>query len=115
MLHGEIGFLPWQVCRHADLLQPWLATLPSEMDEIFSARADHIRRALDQIALSVAVVVDGVRRVLRRHHLRLSELARPRADHLVGAQVAAFDQAKSIEKMAAEHLRASAVVGEGGE
>src|SRR4029434_1951126 len=48
----------------------------------------------------------------RRHHLRLSELARPGADHLLGTQVAAFDQAKSIEKMAAEHLRASAVVSE---
>ena len=112
MLDRQVGLLPGQVGGHAHLLQPRLAALPAEMDEIFSGRADHVRHALDQVALAVAVVVDGVRHVFRRHHLGLAELARPGADHFLGAQVAALDQAQRVEQMAAEHLRAAAVVGE---
>src|SRR5262249_23592747 len=37
------------------------------------------------------------------------------ADHLVGAQIAALDQAQRVEQMSAEHLRAAAIVGEGGQ
>ena len=114
MLDREVGLLPRQVRGDAHLLQPRLATLPAEMDEIFSGRADHVGRALDQIAFAVAVVVDGMRHVFGRHHLRLPELARPGADHFIRAQVAAFDQAQRIEQMPAEHLRTAAVVGEGG-
>src|SRR5581483_5931378 len=84
MLDREIGLLPRQIARDANLLEPWLVALPAEMNEIFSGRADHVRNALDQVALAVAVVVDGVRHVFRRHELRLAERTLPRADHFIG-------------------------------
>ena len=115
MLNRQIGFLPRQVRGHAHFLEPRLAALPAEMDEILAGRADDVRHALDQVALAVAVIVDGVRHVFGRHHLGLAEFARPGADHLLGAQVAALDQAQRIEQMTAEHVGAAAIIGQRGE
>ena len=67
---------------------------------------------LHEIAAAVAVVVDRVLEVVRGQELRLAELAGPRADHLRGRQVAAVDDAQRVHQLAAEHLRAAAVVGQ---
>ena len=115
VLDREIGFLPGDIGGRLHLLQPRLAALPAEIGEIFPGRADDVGRAPDQIAPSVAVVIDRVAIIFRRHHLRLAELAGPGADHLLGAQVAALDHAQGIEQMAPEHVRAAAVEGERGE
>ena len=104
-----------RLARDAHLLQPRLAALPAEMHEIFAGRADDVRHALDEVALAVAVVVDGMRHVFGGHDLGLAELARPGADHLLGAQIAALDQAQRVEQVAAEHVGAAAVIGERGQ
>ena len=62
--------------------------------------------------MAVAVVVDGAAEILRRHHLGLAELAGPGADHLLRAQVAAFNHAQRIEQARAEQLGPAAVIGE---
>ena len=93
-------------------LQPRLAALPAQIVQIFPGRADHVGRALDQVAPSVAVIIHRVAIIFRRHHLGLPELARPGADHLLRPQVAALDHAQRVEQMAAEHVAAPAVIGQ---
>ncbi len=115
VLDRKVGLLPWEILGQPHLLQPGLAALPTEMQEILSGRADDVGGAADEIAVAVAVVVDRVRHVFRRHHLGLPELARPGADHLVGAQVAALDQPQRTEQMLAEHVGAPAIEGERGQ
>ena len=112
MLDREVGLLPRQVLRDAHLLDPGLAALPAEMLQIVCGRGEHVGHALDQVAPPVAVIVDGAAVILRRHHLGLAELARPRADHLLRTQVAALDHAQCVEQARAEQLRPAAVIGE---
>jgi hypothetical protein len=64
--------------------------------------------------VAVAVVVDGMRHVFRRHELRLTKLAGPGADHLLGPEVAPLDDPEGVEQMGPEHVRAAAVIGERG-
>ena len=44
---------------------------------------------MDKIAPSVAVIVDAVIVIMRGQELELTKLARERADHLVGGEIAA--------------------------
>ena len=112
MLDRKVGFFPRQVARHAHFVEPRLAPLPAEMDEVFSGRADHVGHASDEIAPAVAVVIDSMHHVFRRHHLRLAEFTRPRSDHFVRTQIAALDQPQCVEQMPAKHVRTPAVVGQ---
>ena len=94
MLDRQVRLFPLEIGGKADLLQPRLAAFPAEMHEILAGRADDVGHALDQVAVTVAVVIDGMRHVLRRHELSLPELARPGPDHLLRSEIAALDDAQ---------------------
>ena len=79
-LDVEVGLVPRQLCRHVHLGHPWLAALPAEPDQIVGSGAEHVGHVVNEIALAVAVIVDGVFVVFGRHHLRLAEFAGPGAD-----------------------------------
>ncbi len=115
MLDREISLVPRHVRRHPHLAQPRLAALPAEAHKVVRGRTDHVRHAAQQVALAVAVIIDRVFDVFGRHHLGLAEFAGPRADHFRGHQIAALDQSQGVEQMAAEHVRAPAVIGKRGE
>ena len=111
----KIGLIPRQVCRHVHFGEPWFALLPAEPVQVVRGGAEHVGHAVDEIALAVAVIVDAVLVVFRRHHLRLAEFAGPGADHVLGPQIAALDQAQRIEKLPAKAVAAPAIVGERGD
>ena len=68
-----------------------------------------------QVAPPVAVVVDAVVDIVRGQELELPKLARERADHLVGREVAALDDLQRGDELLAEQVRPAAVVGERGD
>ena len=112
MLNGKIGLLPGQVAGHVHLLEPRLVALPAEMHDEIGGGSDDVGNAGDQIAPAVAVIVDRVLEIVRRQELGLAEFAGPRADHFLGRQVAAVDDAHRIHELGAEHDRAPAIVGQ---
>ena len=70
---------------HAHLLEPRLTRLPAMMLQEIGGGGEHVRHALHEIALAVAVIVDGEVEIVARHELRLPDLARPCALHLARA------------------------------
>src|ERR1700722_13689947 len=70
-------------------LVPVLAALPALVLEIVRRRGEDIGRAVDQVALAVAVEVDGVIETGRRQKLGLSDLSGPQALELGGGLNAA--------------------------
>ena len=85
MRDGDVGFLPWQILRHAHFLQPGLAALPAEADEKVGAGGQGVGDALDQIAAAVTVEIDRVLEIVGSSELQAAEFAGPVADHLVDA------------------------------
>ena len=112
MLDGEIGLIPRETGRHAHLLKPRLPTLPAETLDEGRCRCDDVRRAVEEIAPSVAIEVHGVLEIVRGEKLGLPEFARPRSDHVGGLQVAAVDDLQRRQQFAAKHLATPAIVGE---
>ncbi len=87
---GEIGDGPGVNLRRIPLQQhleigralaPWLAALPAIAFEIVAGRSKHIGHAVNEIALAIAVIVDGVFQIRRRQELGLPDLAGPGAAH----------------------------------
>jgi len=112
MLDREIRLLPGQAGGHAHLLQPGLAPPPAVLGEQVRRRGEHVRDAMDEVAPTVAVEVDGVFEIRGRRELRLADFAGPGADHLGRRKVAALDHPQGVEQLLAEHLGTSTVVGE---
>ena len=112
MPDGEVRLVPRQVGRHPHLLQPRLAPPPAQMHQEIGRGSDHIGHAGDQVAAAVAVIVHRVVEVVRRQELRLPQLAGPRADHLLGREVAAVDDTQRVQQLGTELLAAAAVVGQ---
>ena len=83
MFRRKVRLLPRQIRWHADFLQPRLAAPPFQSGgDVVRGRADHVGRAVQHVAMAVAIIVHGIVEVMRRQELRLSELAGPGADHL---------------------------------
>ena len=89
--------------------------LPAQSHEIIRGRSEYVGRATQEIAHAIAVVIDGVFIIFRRHHLRLAEFAGPRAGHFLGMQIAALDEPQRVEKLSAEAVRAATVIGKRGD
>ena len=68
--------------------------------------------AAQQIAAAVAVEIDGVLDVGRRHELGLADFAGPGAAHLRWRDIAALDDAQRIHQFGLEHVGAAAIVGQ---
>ncbi len=75
-------------------------------------RADHIGRRRQHVAAAVAVIIHGVVEIVPRQKLRLTEFARPRADHLRHGEIAAVDDLQGCDQFGAEHVGAAAIIGE---
>ena len=67
---------------------------------------------MDHVALAIAVVVDREVVIVLRQELRLAKFARPRADHFVGAKIAALDDFHRRFQFFAEQLATAAIPGE---
>ncbi len=67
---------------------------------------------MDQIAAPVAVEIDREFQIGRRHELRLAEFAGPGAAHGGGREIAARDEAQSVEQLGLEHVGAATIIGE---
>jgi hypothetical protein len=111
----EVGFLPVHVGWHANLFEPRFAFPPADAFQIGRRGSHHVRRGTEEVATTVAVVVDTVVHVVRRQELHLPQLAGPRADHLGGFQVSAVDDAERVEELGAEQGTPSAVPGQRGQ
>ncbi len=114
-LNREVGLVPRKVrCRgHAHFLQPGLAAPPFQpRRDVVRGRADHVGRAVQEIAAAVAVVIDGIGEIMRRQELRLSQFAGPGADHFVRRQVATVDDLQRGDGFARETFGAAAVIGQ---
>ena len=61
-----------------DFLEPRLAAPPFQsVGDVVRGRADHVGRAAQQVAMTVAVIVHRIVEIMRRQKLRLAELAGP--------------------------------------
>src|SRR5690606_25817741 len=87
----DISLLTRQIFGDSHLLQPGLPAFPAEMSDECSRRTDDVRRAVEQIAPPVTIIIDGVPVIVRRQELRLPQLPCPRSDHLARAKIATID------------------------
>ena len=93
--------------RHRDLASPGALPVPSIRLEIVRDGRDHVGRGLPDVAPAVIVEVDRVGKVTRRHELRLSHRAGPRAGHRFGLDVAARDHGQRVEELPPEEIGAA--------
>src|SRR5690242_12005789 len=115
MLDTEVGLLPIQIGRDANFLQPWLASLPAKCDQEICRRSECVRNAVDQVAAAIAVKIDRVLEIVGSCELHSAEFARPIADHVFNALIAALDDTQRVEQLLAEEIRPTAVVGQCGD
>ena len=91
MFDFEIGLVPSNFFAEAHFLDPGFARAPAKILDEICGRANDIRNVLHKIAAAIVVVIDGVVEIMPGQELRLAKFTCPRADHLILAQIAFFD------------------------
>ena len=112
---GDIGLIPRQIRRHAHLLEPRLTGLPPDRLQIVGGGCERVGRASDQVALAVAVEIDGILVIVLRLELELTDLSMRGPAHLLRRQVSALDDLERIHELLAELFRTPAIEAQSGE
>ena len=115
LLDRDVGLAPIHIRRHTHFLEPRLARLPAETVKIVGGGSERVRRAVDRIALAVAVEVDRILEIDLGHELELADLSRPGSSHFLRTEVAPLDHFQSIEELLAKFVGPAAIIGERGE
>ena len=99
--------------RH--LVAPGLASLPIRVLEIARGRGKRIGHVVPDIALAVAVIIDGISLIGRGDELRVAHGAGPRAVHRLDTDVAALENLERGDELLPGEARLGVVIGERGE
>src|SRR5581483_9671574 len=91
---------------YRDLEAPGDARLPMCVLEIVAGRAHDVGYVVPDVALAVAVEVDGIVDHVGRHELRLPHGAGPGADHLLAREMVLLHEAHRDDELVAEIGRA---------
>src|SRR5215468_2039951 len=109
------GLVPFQQdVEVSGSFAPRLAAAPAVALEIVRRGGERVGSAVDEVAFAVAVEVHRELQIGRGQELGLPDLACPIAAQFARRHVAALDDAKQSEKLAAELVGPAAVVSEGG-
>ena len=98
--------------RDHDLVAPGLAGDPAVHAQIVGGRGDDVGNGIDHVAPAVAVEIDRITLECRRHELRRTERARPRALEPIRPHVAAMNDFERRKEFLPEIILAPADAGE---
>src|SRR5580700_5285351 len=104
-----------EIARQDDLAAPALVAAPAEPRDVVGDRAQDIRPVVPDVAVTIAVEIDGVAEEGRRHELALAHRAGPGTEHRIGSHVALVEDLQRRDQLGAEHRAAPALECEGGE
>ena len=112
--HGlAIDLGPVPLAHHLEILRALAEGcpgLPAVGLEQIGGRRQHIRHAVAEIDMAVAVKIDAILDVGRRQELRLPDLAGVGADQVAQRQVAALEDFQRRDEFGLEQLRAAAIM-----
>src|SRR5436190_7993628 len=103
------------VLWHAHLIGPAAAALPSDLDQVVRNRAERIRHRIPDVALAVAVHVNGIFVEARGENLRMPHRTGPGRAHGRGRHMALLHDPQRQQKLLAKLLLAPAKISLRGE
>src|ERR1700719_199069 len=87
----------------------WRAGAPTVGPQQIGRRGEHIRHAVSEIDMAVAVIIDAVFDIGGWQKLRLADLPRIGADHVAQRKIAALDDLQRGEKLALKQFSAATI------
>ena len=74
---AAVGIHVIEALRHLDFVTPGLTRLPAVLLQVVGGRGNQVADIINNVALAVAVEIDGIPLERGRHELRRSERAGP--------------------------------------
>src|SRR4051794_14130241 len=106
----QIRFLPVKLAGDKYFLEPGLACLPAALGQQIGARGQDVGNAVAQVDAAVMVKINAAFVIVLGLKLHLADLARPGADHFMRCQIAALNDAESVDELGPEFVWPAAVI-----